>query len=240
MNGSVIRSMAGEEKDAHYTKYPTRLLYLPGGAERLAELGAMRHFKKDAVIAQQDEIPKYCYVVVSGRLISFEYSDRGNQRVYNFLEKSAVILDANLLMNTPAPVAFRAATPTDLACIDRPTLLKAMVEDPAVSFDIIRSISIKFLSAMDQVRESGAHNASWKIANLLLIFADQYGVPYEGRILIRHQLSQQVISDLLGLNRITTVNIVKTLMGMGLIERINGYYCIRDVEKLKLHLEYSV
>jgi CRP/FNR family transcriptional regulator len=225
-------------QQAHYTKYPTRLLYLPRGVGRLIDLGTLRHYPKNTVIVRQDAIPVYCYVVVRGRVITFEYNDRGNERVYNFLERNAIFLDANLLMNTPAPVAFRAATDSDISCIDRNALLRAIAEDPDVNFDIIQSISIKFLSSMDQIRETGTHNASWRVMNLLLIFADQYGVPYDGKTLIKQQLSQQMLSNLLGINRITAVHIIKELKDLGLIEQINGYYCIRDIEKLKIHLEY--
>lgn len=47
----------------HYTEYPTRLLYLPQGTERLEKLGALKHFQKNYVIIEPDEVPRYCYIV---------------------------------------------------------------------------------------------------------------------------------------------------------------------------------
>ena len=43
------------------------------------------------------------------------------------------------------------------------------------------------------------------------------------------------MSNLLGINRITTVRGIKKLKDMGLLEQINGLYCIRDIERLKRH-----
>jgi CRP/FNR family cyclic AMP-dependent transcriptional regulator len=106
-----------------------------------------------------------------------------------------------------------------------------------LSMDIMESLSTKYLSAMEQVRHTNFHNAGWKICDLLLIFAEHYGVPYDGKILIKEKISQQLLSNLLGINRVTAVRAIKELKEMALIEQINGYYCIRSLEKLKRHQE---
>ncbi|MDR1297334.1 MAG: Crp/Fnr family transcriptional regulator [Deltaproteobacteria bacterium] len=232
------RTRGGIDRQDGYTKYPSRVLYLPRGVERLSSLGVLKSFPKDRVISKQDEMPQYCYVVAKGMVTAYDYSVNGSERIYNLMERNAVLLEANLLMRTPAPVYFRAAVDSDLICIDRENLLNAMIDDPEVNFDIIQSLSIKFLSSMDQIRQSGSYNASWKITNLLLIFADHYGVNYEGKVMIKQKISQQMLSNMLGINRITTVHVIKNLRDMGLIENVNGYYCIRDVEKMKIHLDY--
>ena len=116
-------------------------------------------------------------------------------------------------------------------------LLQGIAHDPQLSMDIMESLSTKFLSAMEQVRHTNFHNAGWKICDLLLIFAEHYGVPYDGKILIKEKISQQLLSNLLGINRVTAVRAIKELKEMALIEQINGYYCIRSLEKLKRHQE---
>ena len=44
-----------------------------------------------------------------------------------------------------------------------------------------------------------------------------------------------MLANLLGVNRITMVRTVKELREQNLIEQINGFYCIRDRERM---LEY--
>ena len=61
----------------------------------------------------------------------------------------------------------------------------------------------KFLSAMGQIRISQQKPAEWKICRLLQIFMEHYGVAYDGKILITEKVSQQMIADMLGMNRIT-------------------------------------
>lgn len=224
-------------KKTTYTEYPTRLLYLPRGIGRLEKLGVRKSYPKDYVIAKVDKIVDHCFIVKKGRVIGFEYTRTGEERVYNFMEVGSILLEANLLLNKPPHVSFKTVMPTDLICIERETLLNAMAKDQNLTLDIIESISNKFLSSMDQIRQSCCHNVEWKICDLLLIFADRFGVQYDGKVLITEKLSQQMISNLLGINRVTAVRSIKQLKEMDLIEQINGLYCIRNIEKLKNHQE---
>lgn len=77
--------------------------------------------------------------------------------------------------------------PSELVCVDKKTLMDMIHSDPQVSMDIMESLATKFLSSMEQIRHANFHNVSWKICGLLLIFADRYGVPYDGKILIKEK-----------------------------------------------------
>ncbi len=215
----------------------SRLLYLPRGISRLEKLGDKKTFPKNHILVQAGSLPKYCYIVKQGRVIGYEYTISGEERIYNFNEKNSILCEANVLFDWDSPVSFKTAMPCELICIDKETLLEAIERDPLISMDIMESMGIKFMSAMEQIRHANVHNAAWKICDLLLIFAEHYGVAYDGKIMIREKISQQLLSNLLGINRVTAVRAIKDLKDMGLIEQINGYYCIRDREKLRRHQE---
>ena len=217
----------------HYTDYPTRLLYLPNGTERLERLGFVKKFPKNFIIIEPEEIPPYCYVVKKGRVIAFEFTPSGEERVYNFMEENSLLLEANVITEKPAPVYFKTTVDSELICIERGALIKAMLEEPQMMFDVVESISNKFFASMDQIRQAHCHNTTWKLCNLLLIFADRFGVEHDGKVLIKEKVSQQMLSNLLGINRITTVRIIRDMRDLELIEQINGYYCIRDMAEFK-------
>ena len=222
-----------EKKKESYTNYPTRLLYLPGVSERIEKLGACRHFPKNYILQEAGEVPAYCYFVKKGRVIAFEFTVGGEERVYNYMEETSIFMEAMILLDQPSPVYFKTTVPSDLICIEKESLLAGMHQDPDLMMDVLRSLSDKFMSSMDQLRQTTTKNATWKLCNLLLIFADRFGEPYDGKILIREKVSQQMLSNMLGINRITTVRIIKSLKNLNLIEQVNGYYCIRNAKKLK-------
>ena len=214
------------------------MLYLPRGTQHFEKLGVRKSFLKDYVIIEPGEIPAYCYIVKKGRVIAYEFTPSGEERVYNFMEENSLFFEANVLINKPVPIYFKTAMPSELICIDREGLLSAMSADPQLTFDVLESVSNKFLASMEQIRQAYCHNATWKLCNLLLIFADRFGVPYDGKILIKEKVSQQMLSNLLGINRITAVRIIKELRDINLIEQINGYYCIRNIDQLKSHQDF--
>ena len=232
--------MYGMEKERGSRKEVAsmRLLYLPRGTERLEKLGQLKKYPKGHIIIRPDEIPDCCYVVKSGRVLAFEYTPNGEERIYNFNEPGSVLLEANALMHCAAQVYFKTAVPTELICISSVTLQMAMQQNPELQTDVLQSVCTKFLSAMAQVRHENGHNVTWKICDLLLVFAERFGVPYDGKVLIKEKISQQLLSNMLGVNRITTVRAIGDLKNMNLIEQINGYYCIRDVDALRRHQEY--
>lgn len=220
-----------------HANFVSRLLYLPRGISRLEKLGQKRTYPKNHVLVQAGSKSSYCYIVKTGRVAAYEYTVAGEERIYNFNECNSILLEGNLLFDQISPVNFKTVQESELVCIDKETLMAGIAADPQLSMDIMESLTTKFLSSMDQIRHANYHNASWKICDLLLVFADHYGVSYDGKTLIKEKISQQLLSNLLGINRITAVRAIKELKEMALIEQINGYYCIRDVEQLKIHQE---
>lgn len=216
-------------------EFVTRLLRLPRGISRLEKLGQERQVPKDHVLVEAGEIPKYCYIVKTGRVVCYEFSVSGEERIYNFNENNSLLLESYVLFDTVVPVNFKTTLPSKIVYIDKETLVQAISTDAQICMDIMQSLHLKFNSSMEQIRHANFHNASWKICDLLLMFADQYGVEYDGKVLIKEKISQQLLSNLLGINRVTAVRAIKELKDMALIEQVNGYYCIRNIEKLKRH-----
>lgn len=220
-----------------HANFVSRLLYLPRGISRLERLGQKKSFPKNHMLVQAGTKPNYCYIVKRGRVAAFETTITGEERIYNFNESNSMLLESNVLFDQETTVNFKTVQPSELVCITKEMLLEGIAADPQLSMDIMESLSTKFLSAMEQIRHTNFHNAAWKICDLLLVFAEHYGVPYDGKILIKEKISQQLLSSLLGINRVTAVRAIKELKEMALIEQINGFYCIRSLEKLKRHQE---
>jgi CRP/FNR family transcriptional regulator len=219
-------------------EFVSRLLHLPHGTHSLEEMGFLKRIPTGEVFIEPGEVPKYCYVIKKGGVVGFEYTAGGDERIYHIMLPGSLMLESCLILNKPCPISFKTIKPTELICIDRHTLLEQMGSDFSLVIKIIESASYKFLSAMDQVRAAECHNTVWRFCNLLLMFADKYGVPYDGKIMIAEKVSQQTLSDLLGLNRITVNRIIKKLLNMELVAHLNGYYCIQDIEKLRRHMDF--
>ena len=206
---------------------------LPAGMERLEQYGSLKQIKKGEVLARAGENCPYCFIVKSGRIVAYEYTLNGSERVYSYNEKNSLILEECVLLDCDPPVSFKADCNSELICIDKAALMKASQEDTEISLAMMKYLSYKFVSSMEQIRFANCHSAAWKVCNLLLMMADNYGENYNGYLKIKEKLSQQLISSMLGINRVTVVRVMKDLKELDLVAHINGYYCIHDVNALK-------
>ena len=212
------------------------VMYVPRGMERLENLGELIKVPKNTDLNEIDTVPPYCYIVKSGRVLCYEISYAGAQRVYNFMEPGSILLEECLLFDQPCPVLFRTLVDSELIRIEKCRLKGAFKRDVDVVMDVCQSLSMKFLSSMEHLRLGPHQSASWKLCKLLLIFAENSGTAYDGKVLIKERLSQQMLADLLGLHRVTVTRNLKILKEDGLLEQINGYYCIRSLDQLKNHM----
>lgn len=218
-------------EDFSLPDYPSRIFRRRPGWKKFLPLGDHVYFNKSKTIVDAGEQVRWCYLVVEGRVISKEYTPEGTEHIYNFFEEGSLFLESNILLDAPAAVCFQTLSPCDLVRISKQDLNRAIAEDPAICRFVLESISYKYYSAMDQLRENYNHDATWKLYNMLLIMADNFGAEREnGWVQIQLKISQQMLSSLLGVNRVTVCKILKDMKEMRLIEQVNGYYCIRSAK----------
>ena len=220
----------------------SRITMSGGGEQGLSledweRIGDVTSFPKNHKLVSADEVPKCLYIVKKGFVAGYEELVNGNELIYYLMDRNAMFMEANLLLARPAMVNFRTLEPSELICVRKEVLIKALEEDRRVFFSMFSSVSNKFLVAMEELRGSRGHSAEWMLCHLLLEFAERYGVAYDGQILISKNVSFQMLAGLLGVNRATAVRAMHSLRDLGLIERINGFLCVRSTEALKRHQE---
>ncbi len=231
-----IKPTNGKSDSNNDYEFLNHLLYLPRGIERLEKLGTIRKFPRGKEINVIHEIPEHCYVVKSGRVLGYEITCTGEQRIFNFMEPGSIFMESFVLFDKPCPILFKAVMDSELIVIHKCTLKRAFKQDIDVVMDICEALSMKFLSSMEDIRTMPQQSAAWKICRLLLNFADHYGERYNNMILIKENINQQMLADLLGMNRITVTRKLKDLKDAGLIDKSNGFYYICDINKFVAYM----
>ncbi|MBE5955142.1 MAG: Crp/Fnr family transcriptional regulator [Lachnospiraceae bacterium] len=208
--------------------YPTRIYGMKQGYELLIDKGEKIHLEANKVFVEPGDQIQYCYMVLNGRVISMEYTIDGSERIYNMFEKGSIFLESNLLMCAPSAISFKTMTETDLVRIEREKLIKSMTNNVNIMLFIMESTTYKYYSAMDQLRENFDHDAAWKVYNMFLILASNFGETDGNWTKIHLKLNQQMLGNLLGMNRVTVSKIIKEMKENGIIQQVNEYYCVRN------------
>lgn len=212
---------------------PSRILSPDFILPCLARLGTVKFFPKNTFIYQAGEIPECCYIVKSGEVVALETTVSGSEILHFLIDENAIFGDVNMIMNKPLPVRFRTTADCELICIPKDKLLKSISEDSRIFMELYLSAANKFLDSIEELREMKHYPASWRLIKMLLTFAEKYGTDYDGKTMIQYRLSINYLTALLGVNRATTIRSLNTLKEKKLIETINGFYCIRDLNAIK-------
>lgn len=209
-----------------------RIIAINELAEELMPLGRKWLLPADKIFINVGDHFNNLFIIKSGLVVGCEIYPNGMVREGLVMAPHSMIGEALVLLDEPSPICFKTVLPTELICIPRPTFLDILSQNPKLNLMVIESLSKKFLSSMDEVRQMSFYNVTWRICNLLLIFAEYHGEEKDGKIRVKIPLSQDMVSRLLGVNRITTVRIMKKLKDLGIIEQSEGSYWIPDVDRL--------
>ncbi len=232
--------MSSNEIDKH--SYPSSklqyyLLNLSRGTERIEKLGTEIVIPEGVELGVPDKIPQYCYVVKEGRVLCFDLMPNGENRIFNVFEAGSMIMEECLLLNMPCKVTFKTMVPCRLVQLKKCDIKRAFKHDIDIVMDMYEYVALKFLSKMELERLGCSYNADWKICVLLQIYSVNYGIPYDGKILINENITQQMIAETVGVSRYTVSKLFKNLKRENILEWINGKYCIRSAERLQEYID---
>lgn len=195
---------------------------------------------KNHILVRAGEVPSCCYLILSGSIAGFEYTASFEERSYifdHFNSSGILLLDAHVITGYPVPVNIRAQTNAELLQLTRGQLIAFIHKDPEYALEILYSTSYKFFSAVDQLREARCNKTAAIISKLFLGLAHRYGTVEGDKIVISKPFTQQELANLLGVNRITFIRVMKELRELELIEINNHLYCIPSIQKLKEFIE---
>lgn len=202
-------------------------------SKALIDKGRELHFPKNTLIASPEDLPNELYYVKKGRVLAYEYSPKGNERIVGIFENGSILWETCFLFKIPVIYYFKTAEDSCLISIAYSDLMDSLETDLGATLFILQSLTKKLISLMNQVDELQNYTVEWRICNLLITLANNFGIEEEGKIKLNFNITQQYVSNILGINRVTAVRIFQNLKKMKLIDFTNGNYYIRNIQILK-------
>lgn len=216
---------------------PSRFVRVSHQAEQLQLLGTRRLCQKGEVLLRSGDVPDCCYFVLTGQVVAVKETEGGSELILCIMEENSLLAEANMLFHRALPVTFRATMPTEVYRIPESVLRSAIATDTTMAMTVMECIADKFFAEAAENEKIKSHNAAWLLCDLLISMAERYGVAYDDKVLIRKKLTIDSMTSMLGVNRATTVRAIRSLKDVGLLENINGFYCVRSIEQLRRHQE---
>ncbi|MDR1815850.1 MAG: Ig-like domain-containing protein [Clostridiales Family XIII bacterium] len=201
--------------------------------EKLKAAGETRAFPKGAIVAHPGDSAPSCFLVLEGSVEAYTYTPAGAENVFMIHDAGYFFLEPQCLGEIPVMVYFRATEATVLLELPRDRLLFAMEEDFELAEYFIGILCEKFTWAIRHATDIATHGAMWRLCDLLVNLMNAHGEEQsDGSVVIRKRISQQTLSNMLHVNRVTVVRLIKDLKEAGILDSAHGTVRVFDREKL--------
>lgn len=204
--------------------------------EKLLSSGKKVFFKKDEIIFHSGDKPAFFYILVKGKVISISNTKSGAM-IYDVLVLPPCIIGESCIINNEEiPSTFKCLDNVELIKITKNVLLDIYKTDIDVALYLHGVTSNKFKSLMLQNIDYSTLSSEQRIVQVLIEFAELLGKNFEGKVKINFKITQQFISDIVGVKRITTSRTFEKLKHDNVLELIDGIYYVKDIALLKHYL----
>lgn len=137
------------------------------------------------------------------------------------------------IKNTSNSYYMEAMTNVKLVKVPREQFLKFIQDNNKLMFEILSRISIRFEGLLQRMEYAIFGNAESKVASIILICADRFGLKTKDGIIIRVPLTHQDIAKLIGMARETVSIEMKKLQKRRLVNHKGKYLIVKNYQKLK-------
>lgn len=199
------------------------------------QVGNKLRYKKAEIIIFADDQIKDIYFILKGKAKQYILSEEGREKILFILKPGDIIGDISMFEQREAGFYVQAIETLDLIHLTLANLQESMRKYPEFNLYILSSLSKKARDLVNQLEDTCFKDAETRICDLLIQLAFYEGKMAKDSSRITFRTNQQFISDMLGINRITTVKIIKNLRMMGLIDVKGTEYAINDLSLLEMY-----
>lgn len=198
-------------------------------------IGNKVHYNKGEVIIYPTDQIKDIFIVLKGKAKQYVMSEEGREKILFILEQGEIVGDISLFEQSEAGFYVEAIENAELIRLTLSDLNEALKKYPEYNLYILSSLSKKAKNLVNQLEDTCFKDAETRICDMLIKLAFYEGKMDKDSTRITFRTSQQFISDMLGINRITTVKIIKNLRLMGLLDVKGKSYIINDLSLLQMY-----
>ncbi len=184
-------------------------------------------------ILSPDDPPDRIHIVKKGRVRVYRISPDGKQLTLDIHEKGTILGDMSLLGQDRLPGAYAEAIDDGVICTITPDELRRLIERyPTIGVNIIRHLSRRLESAERELEAMAYRRVDQRLARRLIDLAQRFGVRTERGTLIKANLTQQELAEMVGTTRETLAHTLGDFRRRGLLDTAHHQVVIRDAEAL--------
>lgn len=197
----------------------------------------LKKFRKNTVIFHQQEFPEYVYIIKKGRVRLSIYSENGDEKALTIVDEGGIFGESSVFDNLPSFTTATAVMNSEIYLIPNYIFKEIINKDTQSATRLIYTLVKKINILSSQVDSLSFRNAYFRVAMNLIKIAQEHGLFSPEGCKFKIKFTHQEMANLTGLCRVTVSNIMSEFQSDGTLYKDNGYFVIKDFQKLYRWLE---
>jgi CRP-like cAMP-binding protein len=201
--------------------------------QKIVKLGTRQKYKKGNIVLLEQESGAALFVIVSGKVKVVRMDEDGREVILSMFRPGEFFGEMSLLDGQTRSASVVATVKSELFMIHRRDFLELLHEFPQVAISLLAELAMRLRKADMQIKSLSLKDAAGRVANVLLILADDVGVFRKGKVEIDDLPLQQDMANMAGTSRETVSRMIHFFVGCEEIQIKGNKLIINDYEAFR-------
>ena len=194
--------------------------------EKIAKLGVRQKYKKGNVVVIEQESGAALFIIVSGKVKIVRMDEDGREVILSIFGPGEFFGEMSLLDGM-------ARSASVMLMIHRRDFLELLHEFPSVAISLLAELAMRLRKADMQIKSLSLKDAAGRVANVVLMLADDIGIFRKGKVEIEDLPLQQDIANMAGTSRETVSRMLNMFVEKGQIQLDGSKITINDYDAFR-------
>jgi CRP/FNR family cyclic AMP-dependent transcriptional regulator len=199
----------------------------------IEKLGLRKKYKKGNIVVLEKEMGAALFVIISGKVKIVRTDEDGREVILSIFGPGEFFGEMSLLDGLARSASVVALAKAELFMIHRRDFLKLLHEHPQVAISLLGELTTRLRKADTQIKSLSLKDASGRVANVILMLADDIGVFRKGKVEIDELPLQQDMANMAGTSRETVSRMIHQFIREGHLQLEGNKLTINDYEEFR-------
>lgn len=201
--------------------------------KKIEKLGLRKKYKKGNIVVLEKEMGAALFVIITGKVKIVRTDEDGREVILSIFGPGEFFGEMSLLDGLARSASVVALAKAELFMIHRRDFLKLVNEHPQVAISLLAELTTRLRKADTQIKSLSLKDASGRVANVILMLADDIGVFRKGKVEIDELPLQQDMANMAGTSRETVSRMLHQFVREGHLQMEGNKLTINDYEEFR-------
>lgn len=199
----------------------------------LAESAHTVRYAAGQMVFESGDESDCCYVVVEGRVRIVRFSEEGDEITLGYIDRGEIFGEMSVLDGGARSASAYAHSAATLGVIPGARLRAFLEDNPRLTVELFSLVCRRLRNTIDQLDTIAFEPLEARLARLLLMLSETYGVDHADGVLIDFRLGHRELGAFIATSRESVGKQLTRWSKAAIVAREDGRFLLRDVAALE-------